>query len=129
MQFQVTKLEDDLDAQHQYLRRPNLRIHGTPEPAGDENTDATCIVLDVVSSKIKFRSNISIDDIAASHRVGPEPLQAQSQTAADEGGNRRSNLLPGQLLSGSQMFGSITLGIRVTPKSRTTTLVQPIRST
>ena len=87
MQAQITKLEDDLDAQQQYSRRPNLRIHGIPEPAGDENTDA--IVLDVVNNKIKLRPKISIDDIAASHRVGPQPLQPQSQAAADEAGNLR----------------------------------------
>ena len=80
-------MEDDFVAQQQYSRRPNIRIHGIPEPAGDENTHA--IVLDVVSNKIKLRPKISIDDIAASHRVGPEPLQAQSQAAAEKGGNRR----------------------------------------
>ena len=86
MQAQITKLEDDLDAQQQYSRRPNLRIHGIPEPAGDsdENTDA--IILDVVNNKIKLRPKISIDDIAASHRVGPKPQQAQSSVNTEEEG-------------------------------------------
>ena len=45
-------------------------------------------MLDIVNNEIKLRPKISIDDIATSHCVSPEQLQAQPHAVAEEGGNR-----------------------------------------
>ena len=68
LQAKVSNLEDELDTQQQYTRRPNLRIYGIREPTENDDTDAE--VLSLVNGTLKLSPPIRLQDIERSHRVG-----------------------------------------------------------
>ena len=61
-------MEENIDHQERYSRRPNMHIHGVPE---HDNEDTTTIVMSVINSKMSFKPPLESSQLERSHRVGP----------------------------------------------------------
>ena len=69
LETKIQKMEENIDHQEQYSRRPNMRIHGVPE---HDNEDTTTIVMDVTNSKMSFKPSLESSQLERTHCVRPK---------------------------------------------------------
>ena len=69
LELKVKNMENAIDQQEQFSRRPNVRVHGLPETGDME--DATVVVMAVVN-KMSLQPPLRRHHIERSHRTGPK---------------------------------------------------------
>ena len=68
LETKMQKMEENIEHQEQYSRRPNMRIHVVPE---HDNEDTTTIVMDVINSKMSFKPQLESSQLDAVTVLGP----------------------------------------------------------
>ena len=68
LEKRIQTLEEEVDCQEQYSRRPNLRIQGIPE---ETNGTTEQKVLLLINETMGFTPPLALTDVERAHRIGP----------------------------------------------------------